>query len=95
MTGKGLGRHLVSSMVAYARRRGYDTEDAKRDPACVLPLRVLRDLAAGGEIGGLVSCALSFMGGIYSQRLVRDEVGPRFRDFVLREQADLVLLVPV
>jgi D-proline reductase (dithiol) PrdB len=74
---------------------GYDTGDAKRDPACVLPLRALGDLAAGGVIGDLVRVALSFMGGIYSQRLVRDEVAPRFRDFVLGERADLVLLVPV
>lgn len=74
---------------------GYDTSDAKRDPACVLPLRALKDLAAAGEIGSVVDPALSFMGGIYSQRLVREEVAPRFRDFILHEQADLVLLVPV
>jgi D-proline reductase (dithiol) PrdB len=74
---------------------GYDTTDAKVDPACVLPIRALSELAAAGEIGSAVDPALSFMGGIYSQRLVREEVAPRFRDFVLHEQADLVLLVPV
>ena len=74
---------------------GYDTRDAKRDPACVLPTRALSELAAAGEIASVVDPALSFMGGIYSQRLVRDEVAPRFRDFVLRERADLALLVPV
>jgi D-proline reductase (dithiol) PrdB len=74
---------------------GYDTSDAKRDPACVLPLQALRALASDGEIGEVVDPALSFMGGIYSQRLVREEVAPRFRDFVLRERASLVLLVPV
>ena len=74
---------------------GYDTEDAKRDPACVLPTRALRELAEAGEIGGVVDPAISFMGGIYSQRLVRDELAPRLRDFVLRERADLALLVPV
>jgi hypothetical protein len=61
----------------------------------VLPLRALHELSATGEISNVVDPALSFMGGIYSQRLVREEVAPRFRDFVLREQADLVLLVPV
>jgi hypothetical protein len=74
---------------------GYDTSDAKRDPACVLPLRALSELSAAGEIGSVVDRALSFMGGIYSQRLVREEVAPRFRDFVLWERVDLVLLVPV
>lgn len=74
---------------------GYDTTDAKRDPACVLPTRALRELAAEGEIASVVDPALSFMGGIYSPRLVRDELAPVLRDFVLHEQADLVLLVPV
>jgi len=74
---------------------GYDTTDAKRDPACVLPLAALGELAESGEVASVVDRALSFMGGIYSQRLVSEEVAPRFRDFVLKERADLVLLVPV
>ena len=74
---------------------GYDTSDAQRDPACVLPLRSLRELASDGEIGGVVDPALSFMGGIYSARRVREELAPRLRDIVLGEQADLALLVPV
>jgi D-proline reductase (dithiol) PrdB len=73
---------------------GYDVRDAQRDPGCVFPLRALRELAASGVIGGLVATALSFMGGIYSARRVRDELAPRFRDWVLRERADLAYLVP-
>jgi D-proline reductase (dithiol) PrdB len=73
---------------------GYDTRDASRDPGCVLPLRALRELADQGVIGGLVDPALSFMGGIYSARRVRQELAPRLRDFVLRERADLAYLVP-
>ena len=74
---------------------GYDVSDAGRDPACVFPVRALRELADGGAIGGVIDPTLSFMGGIYSARLVRDQVAARFRDFVLRERADLALLVPV
>ncbi len=73
---------------------GYDTGNAQLDPGCVLPLRALRELEAEGLIGSLVDPALSFMGGIYSTRRVRDEVAPRFRDFVLRQKADLAYLVP-
>jgi hypothetical protein len=73
---------------------GYDIKDAQLDPGCVLPLRALRELAAEGVIGSLVDPALSFMGGIYSTRLVGEEVAPRFLDFVLRQQADLAYLVP-
>jgi len=73
---------------------GYDIRDAQRDSGCVFPLRALRELAAAGVVGGLVETALSFMGGIYSSRRVREELAPRFRDFVLRERADLAYLVP-
>lgn len=73
---------------------GYDVRDARRDPGCVFPLAALRELASGGVIGALAGPALSFMGGIYSARLVRDELAPRLRDFVLRQRADLAFLVP-
>jgi D-proline reductase (dithiol) PrdB len=73
---------------------GYDVSDAARDPACVFPLRALRDLADAGSIGAIAGPALSFMGGIYSARQVREELAPRFRDIVLRQKADLAYLVP-
>ena len=74
---------------------GYDTSDAKRDAACVLPLRALKRMAEAGEIAEAIDPALSFMGGVYSPRLVREEIATRFRDIVLHMQADLALLVPV
>jgi hypothetical protein len=73
---------------------GYDTSDARRDPGCVFPLAALRALAAEGHVGSVADPALSFMGGIYSARLVRDELAPRLRDIVLRQRADLAYLVP-
>lgn len=73
---------------------GYDVRDARRDPGCVFPLRALRELVRKGVVGSLVDPALSFMGGIYSARRVREELAPRVRDFVLRERADLAYLVP-
>lgn len=73
---------------------GYDVRDAQRDPGCVFPLTALRALATEGAIGAVADPALSFMGGIYSARLVRDDLAPRLRDFVLRQRADLAYLVP-
>jgi D-proline reductase (dithiol) PrdB len=73
---------------------GYDISDAARDPGCVFPLRALSQLAAEGLVSGVASPAFSFMGGIYSARRVREELAPRFRDFVLRQRADLAYLVP-
>ena len=73
---------------------GYDISDAQRDPSCVLPFRALRELARDGVVGSVVDPVISFMGGIYSARLVREELAPRLRDFVLRQKADLAYLVP-
>jgi D-proline reductase (dithiol) PrdB len=73
---------------------GYDFSDAAQDPECVLPRRALASLVDEGVVGALVDPALSFMGGIYSARRVREEVATRFRDFVVREEADLAYLVP-
>lgn len=73
---------------------GYDVRDAARDAGCVFPLSALRELAADGVVGSVVSPTLSFMGGIYSASRVRDELAPRFRDFVLRQEVDLAYLVP-
>jgi len=74
---------------------GYDTRDAKRDAGCVLPMGALSQLAREGRIGSLVDRALSFMGGIYSQRRVCEEVAPAFLEIAASEEVDLVLLVPV
>jgi D-proline reductase (dithiol) PrdB len=73
---------------------GYDTRDAQQDPGCVFPLVALRQLAADGVIGGVVDPPLTFMGGIYSARRVRDELAPQLRDVVLRQRVDLAYLVP-
>ena len=74
---------------------GYDMRDAKRDAGCVLPMEALSRLARERMIGSLLDRALSFMGGIYSQRRVREEVAPRFLEVAVTEEVDLVLLVPV
>ncbi|MBW1688877.1 MAG: hypothetical protein JRS35_27935 [Deltaproteobacteria bacterium] len=73
---------------------GYDIRDAARDPGCIFPLRALRELAVDTVVGSVASPALSFMGGIYSARRVREELAPRLRDIVLRQRADLAYLVP-
>lgn len=73
----------------------YDQTDARRDPNVVFPLEALRYLVASGELGALTSHALTFMGGIYSQRRVREELAPRLVREVHEMEADIVLLVPV
>lgn len=66
--------------------------DARRDPGCVLPLRALRRLVAAGAVGALADEVLSCMGGVYSQRRVRDEVAPAVLDALRRQEVDAALL---
>jgi D-proline reductase (dithiol) PrdB len=73
----------------------YDLTDARRDTNCVLPLRALNDLAHDGAIGSLAPDALSFVGGIYSARRVRESVAPKMVEALKAMHADLALLVPV
>lgn len=67
--------------------------DARRDPGCIFPLRVLRELAAEGFIGGVASRVFSCMGGVYSQRRVREETAPALLEAFRGQQVDAALLV--
>jgi len=48
----------------------------RRDPDCILPLTQLRTLRDEGVIGSLADRAITCMGGVYSQRRVREEIAP-------------------
>jgi D-proline reductase (dithiol) PrdB len=67
--------------------------DARRDPGCILPLRTLGALAAEGFIGGLADKMFSCMGGVYSQRRVREELAPALFAAFKAQQVDAALLV--
>jgi D-proline reductase (dithiol) PrdB len=73
----------------------YDQTDARRDPNVVFPIDTLRRLVREGFIGSLTEHAFTFMGGVYSSRKVRDELGPQLTERLLAEKADIALLVPV
>ncbi len=73
----------------------YDLTDARRDPNVVLPLAALNALVAQGELGELSKNAYTFMGGIYSARKVREQIAPELAQRFVRDEVDVVLLVPV
>ena len=68
---------------------------ARRDPNSVIPLDSLRRLEREGLIGALAEDLFSCMGGIYSQRRVRDELAPALAEQFARQEVDVVLLVPM
>jgi D-proline reductase (dithiol) PrdB len=69
--------------------------NAKRDPNCIAPLGALRTLEQEGVIGELADDMLSCMGGIYSQRRVREELIPELHRRFAEQKVDAVLLVPM
>lgn len=73
----------------------YDQTNAREDINVVFPLTTLRTLADRGVIGEVADVAITFMGGIYSQRRVRDELIPPIVERIRELEADLALLVPV
>lgn len=89
----------VSSDVATDTLRAthfaYDLTDARRDINVVFPIDTLRGLLAEGVVGSLAANFYTCMGGIYSQRLVRDELAPALVERCLADDIDLMLLVPV
>jgi len=73
----------------------YDLTDARKDPNVVLPLAGLSALVAEGALGQLSANAYTFMGGIYSSRKVRDVIAPELAARFVRDEVDVVMLVPV
>ena len=73
----------------------YDLTAARTDPNAVLPLQALNTLVDEGRIGALAPNALTFMGGIYSSRKVRDTLAPAIVGELKKDEVDLALLIPV
>lgn len=69
--------------------------DARRDPDCLVPLTALRTLRAEGAVGSLTDDILSCMGGVYSQRRVREEMIPEVEKGFRELGAEAVLLIPM
>jgi D-proline reductase (dithiol) PrdB len=67
--------------------------DARRDPGCIFPLRTLRALVDDGFIGALAGKVFSCMGGVYSQRRVREEMAPALLSAFQAQRVDAALLV--
>lgn len=69
--------------------------DARRDPDCLVPLTALRQLRDEGAVGELCDDLVSCMGGVYSQRRVREEMIPAADAAFSEMKADAVLLIPM
>ena len=73
----------------------YDLTDARQDINVVFPIAALRTLVGDGLVGELAPQLFTCMGGIYSQRRVRDDLAPALVQRCQDDEIDVVLLVPV
>ena len=69
--------------------------DARQDPRCIFPIQALQQLVSDGLVGSLADNYFSCMGGIYSQRRVRQELIPALDQAISDENIDILLLVPM
>ena len=73
----------------------YDVSAARQDPNAVLPLNALNRLVTSRRIKQLAESALTFMGGIYSNRKVANVLAPAIIAELKKEEVDLAILIPV
>jgi D-proline reductase (dithiol) PrdB len=85
----------IDSTKLRATHFAYDLTDARRDINVVFPIDTLRALVDDGLVGELAPHLFTCMGGIYSQRRVRDELAPALVKRCCTDEIDVVLLVPV
>lgn len=67
----------------------------RRDPGCMVPTEALRKLQAEGAIGEVADEIFSCMGGIYSQRRVREELAPALLEAYRAQKIDAAFLIPM
>ena len=90
---RALPGNIASQDVRFSHITENYLVDAKRDPNCIVPLEQLRALRDEGVIGELADEVFSCMGGVYSQRRIREEVAPAVLDALRAQQVDCALLV--
>jgi D-proline reductase (dithiol) PrdB len=73
----------------------YDVSAARQDPNAVLPLNALNRLVTSRRIKKLTENALTFMGGIYSNRKVANVLAPAIVAELKKEEVDVAILIPV
>lgn len=92
---RAIAKSTEASRVRFSHVTEHLLGDARRDPECLLPLAALKKLEAEQIIGGLCDPIWSCMGGIYSQRRVRESLAPRLAAEIRALGAEAALLVPL
>ncbi len=92
---RAIAKDTAVERMRFAHITEHYLPDARRDPNCVLPLEPLRRLEAMGVVGEVADELYSCMGGVYSQRRVREEMAPEMARLFQAQEVDAALLIPL
>ena len=73
---------------------GFDRTPIIRDLNVTFPIDRLRELASGGQIGGLAPNFYSIMGAMRETSRIEKETGPAIAEHLRSERADAALITP-
>ncbi|MFT4564970.1 MAG: D-proline reductase (dithiol) PrdB [Gammaproteobacteria bacterium] len=92
---RGIPKDTPNDAIHFSHITENYLENPRKDPNCILPIEALREAEKSGQIGELAPELFSCMGGVYSQRRVREETIPDLRAKFQAQAVDTVLLVPM
>ena len=92
---RAIPKHTPPAEIHFSHITENYLENPRKDPNCIIPITALNEAEAAGRIGKLAPELFTCMGGIYSQRRVREELIPELVGEFQRQAVDTVLLVPM
>jgi D-proline reductase (dithiol) PrdB len=85
----------VSTLEEYHRSESFDHSGLLGDPNLAFPIDRVRELADRGRIGSVNHRYLSFMGSVTAPRRFMRETAPAAVEWLVEDEVDIALLVPV
>ena len=85
----------LRTLAMHHRSDAFDPAPIEADRNVAFPLDRLRELAAAGEIGGVATRHLSFMGSITQPDRLQADSAPAAAEVLAGDGVDIALLVPV
>lgn len=92
---RAIAKETPSNLIHFSHITENYLLNPRKDPNCILPIDALNAAQADGRIGEVAPELFSCMGGVYSQRRIKEETIPLLHKEFIRQAVDTVLLVPM
>lgn len=90
-----ISKSIDPRQLRFAHVSNHLLDSAREDPNSLVPLRALLRLEEEGKLGEVFDPIISCMGGVYSQRKVREQLIPAIAAALDSNEVDGALLVPM